>query len=439
MRRQAPAFGLGLRAPVFGLRLRVLAFGLGSWIVGCGDNATDPAGDAPETIVVVQGVMRADQAQQWILLERTFNGTIGGEALGLLPGAGVAVPLEGANVTITNSSFAADPCGTNVPLVESAGPVDRLQPGAYWSPVGCPTIRAGDTLDLSVVSGDDLVTGQTIIPGTNGMTLEAGGVTVTVPGPVFEFNRDADTLLASVDPTGGRAIIVEISERSPLETVEQVAAASSFFWADATELTLPGDFLDIFGDLGDLGDEDPEDLFTAGRFHSATLAYADQNFYDQLRSSNLQITGRGFINNLEGGWGFFGSMTAAETELRVIGDVDDPREGLYLTVGTVESVAVTLDWELYLNGLPEASGDQSFSTFLEGDWVLGPYDAWITGTFSDTTISTFIEQPTGGVTPEGEPEVQRWEIVGTLSPTGSTTLTVRAGGLVVGTLTATKP
>jgi hypothetical protein len=132
-------------------------------------------------------------------------------------------------------------------------------------------------------------------------------------------------------------------------------------------------------------------------------------------------------------------MTAAETELRVIGDVDDPREGLYLTVGTIDGVPVTLDWELYLNGLPEASdGSQRFSTFLEGDWVLGPYDAWITGTFSDATISTFIEQPTGGVTPEGDPEVRRWEIVGALSPTGSTTLTVREGGLVVGTLTATK-
>ena len=450
-RRQAPLFGLGMRAPVFSLGRRTpvfslgrrtLIFGVGLWSVGCGsdDSSTDPTVDSPGTIVLVQGVLRADQPQQWILLERTFNGTIGGEALGLLPGAGVAVPLEGADVTITNLSFPADPCGTNVPLLEDAGPADRLQPGAYWSPVGCPTIRTGDTLDLSVVSGDDQVTGRTIVPGTNGMTLEAGGVSVVVPGPVLEFNRDADTLLASVDPAGGRVLVVEIGERAALETLEQVAAASSFFWADATELTLPGDFLDIFGNLEDLGDEDPEDLFTAGRLHSATLAYADQNFYDQLRSSNLEITGRGFINNLVGGWGYFGSMTAAQTDLRVIGDVDDPAEGLYRTTGTIEDVAVTLDWELYLNRLtedPDDTGTQ-FSTFLEGDWVLASYDSWTTGTIFGTTVETFIEQPTGAMTPEGEPELRRWEIIGELSLTGSSTLRVFLGGVEVGTLTATR-
>jgi hypothetical protein len=416
--------------------------GLVLWSAGCvfGDDPMDPLTDSPETIVVVQGVMRSDQSQQWILVERTFNGTIGATDLGLVPGAGVAVALEGADVTIANLSLPTDPCGANVPLVESAGPPNRLQPGAYWSPVGCPTIRAGDTLDLRVVSGDDVVTGRTIVPGTNGMALEAGGESVTVPGPILEFNRDADTLLASVDPSGGRALIVEISERSPGETADDVAAESSFFWADATELTLPGDLLDVLQDFDDLGDEDPTDLFNAGRLHSATLAYADKNFFDQLRSRNLTITGRGFINNLEGGLGYFGSMIAAETSLRVIGDADDSREGLYKTTGTVEGVAAALDWELYLNRLTENPGDagEPFSTFLEGDWVLGPYDAWTTGTFAGPTLSISIEQPTGALTPEGRPEVRTWEVAGDLGATGSTTLTVRLQGAEVGTLTAAR-
>lgn len=419
-----------------------LAFTLGLLSVGCGfgDSPTDPSVDPPETIVVVQGVMRADQPQQWILVERTFNGTIGEIATGLLPGSGVAVPLEGADVTIENLSFPTDPCGTNVTLLESAGPTDRLQPGAYWAPIGCPTIRAGDTLALRVASGDDVVTGRTIVPGTNSMTLAAGGQTVAVPGPGLEFNRDADTLLASVDPNGGRALIVEIRDLPAVETLDQIAAASSFFWADATELTLPGDLLDVLQNFEDLGEEDPRDLFNAGRLHSATLAYADQNFYDQLRSFNLEITGRGFINNLEGGWGYFGSMTAAETELRVIGDVDDSREGVYRAVGMVEGVAVALDWELYLNRVSEdpVGGATTFSTFLVGDWVLGFYDSWTTGVFSGTTLETFIEQPTGGVTPEGQPEVRRWQIIGVLSPTGSTTLRVLLDSTDVGTLTVTK-
>ena len=419
-----------------------LAFGLGLWSVGCGfgDSPTDPSVDPPETIVVVQGVMRADQPQQWILVERTFNGTIGEIATGLLPGSGVAVPLEGADVTIINLSFPTDPCGTDVTLLESAGPTERLQPGAYWAPIGCPTIHAGDTLALRVASGDDVVTGRTIVPGTNSMTLEAGGQTVAVPGPGLEFNRDADTLLASVDPNGGRALIVEIRERPAVETLDQIAAASSFFWADATELTLPGDLLDVLQNFEELGNQDPRDLFSAGRLHSAILAYADQNFYDQLRSFNLEITGRGFINNLEGGWGYFGSMIAAETELRVIGDLDDSREGVYRAVGMVEGVAVALDWELYLNRVSEdpAGGEATFSTFLVGDWVLGLYDSWTTGVFSGTTLETFIEQPTGGVTPEGQPEVRRWQIIGVLSPTGSTTLRVLLDSTDVGTLTVTK-
>ena len=84
-----------------------------------------------------------------------------------------------------------------------------------------------------MASGVDVVTGRTIVPGTNGMTLEAGGQTIAVPGPRLEFNRDADTLLASVDPNGGRALIVEIRDLPAVETLDQVAAASSFFWADA--------------------------------------------------------------------------------------------------------------------------------------------------------------------------------------------------------------
>ena len=424
------------------MRWIAFVFGLGLWSAGCGDGPTDPPVASPETIVVVQGVVRSDQPQQWILVERTFNGTVDGTVdgtiEGLLPGAGVAVPLEGAQVTMVNLSFPADPCGASVVLVESAGPSDRLQPGAYWAPIGCPTIRAGDTIDLLVVSRDGQVTGRTIVPGTNGFALEAGSESVAVPGPILEFNRDADTLLASVDPTGGRALIVEIRERSAYETLEQAAMGSSLFWAEATELTLPGDFLDVLEDFEGLDDGGATYLFNAGRLHTATLAYADQNFYDQLRSFNLEITGRGFINSLEGGWGFFGSMIAAQTDLRVIGDIDDPREGVFRATGTIEGVPVALDGELYLNRLT-GDTEAEFSTFLEGDWVLGPYDSWTTGTFSGTIMNTVLEQPTGGMTPEGEPEVRRWEIIGSLNITGTSTLAVLVDGREIGTLTATRP
>jgi hypothetical protein len=381
--------------------------------------------------------VRADQPQQWILLERTFTGTVSGFATGFVPGSEVALPLEGADVTISNLSFPEDPCGASVRLLENAGPPGSLQPGVYWSPDACPTIRPGDTLELLVVSGDDRVTGRTVIPGTNRMVLSTGSDSVMVPGPALEFNRDADTLLATVDPIGGRALIVEIRDRIFAETPDFKAEASSQFWVNGTALTVPGDFFDLEHFDDDEDDEPLLDLFNAGRWLAATLAYADQNFYDQLRSFNSPLTGRGFINNLDGGYGYFGSMTAARNNLRVIGNVDDPREGTYHMTGTVEGVAVSVDWELYLNSGTDDS-EPPFSSFVVGDWVFGPYDAYVVGTFSGSSITTYIVQPTGGVTPEGEMELGFWEITGDLSPTGSTTLAVRVDGAEVGTLTATK-
>ncbi len=410
------------------------AVGLGLCSVACVRDVTEPV-EPSETIVLVQGVVRADRQQQWILLERTFNGTVSGTATGFIPGAEVAVPLEGATVTISNLGFPEDPCGASVRLVENAGPPDRLQPGVYWSPNACPTIRPGDTLELLVVSGDDRVTGRTVVPGTRQMVLETASGSVLVPGPALEFNRDADTLLATVDPIGGRVLIIEIRDRIFAETPDWIAEASSQFWVDGTSLTVPGDFLDLFRDLDD--DEPIPDLFNAGRWLAATLAYADQNFYDQLRSANSPLTGRGFINNLEGGFGYFGSMTAARNNLRVIGNVDDPREGLYRMTGTVDGVAVSVDWELYLNSGTD-EGEMSFSSFVEGDWVLGAYDAYVIGTFSGSSLSTWIVQPTGGTTPEGEMELRFWEVIGALSPTEPTAVTVRVDGAEVGTLTATK-
>jgi len=417
-------------------RWALWAVGLVIINISCvGDPPTEPV-ESTEPFVLVQGVVRADQPQQWILLERTFNGTVSGTATGFVPGAEVAVPLEGAEVTISNSSFPEDPCGASVRLLENAGPPDRLQPGVYWSPDACPTMRPGDILDLLVVSGDDRVTGRTTIPGTNRMELSNGESSVLVPGPALEFNRDSDTLLATVDPIEGRVLLIEIRDRIFAETPDFRAEASSQFWADGTALTVPGDFFDL-EHFDDDDDEPLQDLFNAGRWLAATLAYADQNFYDQLRSFNSPLTGRGFINNLDGGFGYFGSMTAARNNLRVIGDVDDSREGVYLTTGTVEGVAVSLDWELYLNSGTDED-ELPFSSFAEGEWVLGTYDAYVTGTFSGSSLATWIVQPTGGVTPEGEMELRFWEVTGPLSPTGSTTLTVRVDGVEVGTLTATK-
>ena len=413
------------------------AIGLASLVSACfTDGPMETIEVAPETIVVVQGVVRADQTQQWLLLERTFNGTGFGQTDSPLPGTRVAVPVEGADVTIENVSYPADPCGPIVRLVEGIGPEDRRQPGAYWSPHGCPTLRPGDTLDLLVVDGEDLVTGRTIVPGTSAVVLDAGGVTVQVPGSVLDFNRDTDTLRVAVDPIGGRMLVVEVRERRFVEPLSYLARvrAHAQIWVDDTELTLPGDLPDAFGNDPDL--DRLTDVFTAGRMHVVTVAYADENFYDQIRSNNTPVTGRGYINSIDGGLGYFASMAVTRADIRVVGEIDDPREGTYRMEGVVEAVPVSLDWEMYLNRATEDG--TGHSAFVVGDWVLGAYDAWTAGTVSDNELASFIAQPTGETTPEGELELRVWEIKGLLDASGGSTLRVLIDGIQVGTLTATK-
>ncbi len=419
------------------LRARwVLFAAVGAAQLGCElDEVNVPTASS---IVVVQGVARPDQQQQWVLIERTFNGT---ENLGqpsFIPGSNPpAVPVEGATVTLTNLNFPADPCGSTVDMLESLGPPDRIQPGIYWSPAVCPTMRPGDTLELRIVANGDLVTARTIMPGTNGMVMRTAGGSVAMPGPPLEFNRDVDTLAVEVDPIEGRVLTIEVRERVFDQSPEFVSASSTQLWADSTALTLPGDFQNLFeAEFDDPGESIP-DLFNAGRLYAVTVAYADQNFHDYLRSANSPLTGRGFISSVEGGFGFFGSLTAEQNDLRVVGNIDDAREGEYRMTGVVDGVNVTLDWELYLNRALNANSTP-FSSYVVGDWVLGGYDAWTIGTFQGNDMTTFIVQPTGVFTPEGVPELRFWELTGLLSSTAPTTITVREEGRVVGTLVAEK-
>lgn len=414
----------------------ILLAAFGTTQLGCElDKVNVPTASS---IVVVQGVVRPDQQLQWILIERTFNGTDNLGQPSFIPGSSPpAVPVEGATVTLTNLSLPADPCGSPVAMLESLGPPDRIQPGVYWSTTRCPTMRPGDTLEVQIVADRDLVTGRTVIPGTNGMVLRTASGLVTMPGPALTFNRDVDTLAAEVDPIEGRVLTIEVRERVFDQSPEFVSASSTQFWVDSTALTIPGDLQNLFEAEFDEPGESIPDLFNAGRLYTVTVAYADQNFYDYLRSANSPLTGRGFISSVEGGFGFFGSLTAEQNDLRVVGDIDDAREGEYRMTGVVDGVNVTLDWELYLNRALNTNS-MPFSSYVVGGWVLGGYDAWTIGTFQGKDMTTFIVQPTGVFTPEGVPELRFWELRGLLSSTAPTTITVRGDSGVVGTLTAVK-
>ena len=258
-----------------------------------------------------------------------------------------------------------------------------------------------------------------------------------MPGPALDFNRDTDTLYAAVDAIEGRVLIIETHERIFAETPEYISDASTQFWADSTTLTLPGDLQNLFeAEFEDPGEFVP-DLFNAGRRYTVTVAYADKNFHDYLRSANFPLTGRGFISSVEGGFGYFGSLTAERNDVRAVGAIDDEREGEYRMTGVVDGVSVTTHWELYLNRGPD-SALAPFSSFVVGNWVNGAYDAWTVGTLEGNDMTTFLVWPTGFITPEGTPALRQWDLTGSLSPTAQTTVTVRRGNTIVGTLTAVK-
>jgi hypothetical protein len=319
--------------------------------------------DEGDPITVVHAVMRPDLPQQWVLVELSLTGALEeSQETGFVPGS-VGRPVSNAVVTVANTSFRDDPCGTSVTFDTQPQSPFAATNGVYWSPVGCPSMRPGDTLELRVEApSGDVVTGSTVVPGINSVTLSAGGREELMPEDGFLFNRDTDTLIAVVDPVGGRALHVDVYEQ-----IDQSRCCTSSFFVDSTAVTLPGTIPNIFEGDFDLDDEVP-DLFRAGAFYGFTTAWTDQNYFDFARSMNSPLSGRGFINNLTGGMGLFGSMVAVVSRLRVTGTIDDPIEGRYRLTGEVAGVTVDVIWELYVR---ERTRD-ALAGLLEGTWVLGP-------------------------------------------------------------------
>jgi hypothetical protein len=349
-----------------------------------------PDGDP---IVVVTAVMRPDLGRQWVLVEQTLTGAfVDSTIVGLIPGNAPQLPVAGATVRVTNLSFTGDPCGTTMFSESPAAPELARAPGLYWGPPDCPTMRAGDTLALLVeTAGGETVTGRTIIPGASSMVLRAGADSVRLPGAALEFNRDVDTLEAEITPIGGRALQLEVWRPDSAGEPQPV----SRLFVDSTVMTVPGDLSDFLERL--LGEQDTSDveeaepIFRAGRYHSVVLALMDERYFDFVRSNNVPISGRGFINNLDGGMGVFGSLVAEQNLLRVIGDIDDSREGTYRMAGTVDGQAVDVTLELYAAATAVDSTD--VSAFVGGQWFYGAIDAGADGFFRGDELALTIYQP----------------------------------------------
>jgi len=125
-----------------------------------------------------------------------------------------------------------------------------------------------------------------------------------------------------------------------------------------------------------------------------TIGVADSRYFDFVRSGNIPPSGRGFINRLEGGIGVFGSMVAATSGVRVVGTVDDGREGDYHLSGVLRGVPIDVDLEMYVATAGADSSD--LSSFVEGSWVDGAIDESADGMVVGDSLALTILQPVGG-------------------------------------------
>ena len=375
-----------------------------------------PEGDP---MIVVHAIMRPDLFRQWVLVEQTLTGSASADDSleFVIPGDTPPVPVTGATVSVTNVNMPGDPCG-EVTFTEN--PADAYLPrsmGLYWSPLGCPTMRPGDSLALRVVTADgSVVTGRTEVVGAERMVLRVNGDSVLVPGPALTFNRDADTLEAEVFPSAGRALQVEIAHPDSLDVLDP----AFLMFVDSTAMTVPWDMLNFFEEFFEddsTENDSPSSVFIAGRHHTVTVALIDDHFFDFQRSANMQLSGRGFVNHLEGGMGVFGSIVTAVNDLRVINALDDDREGGYRLNGLVDGVAVDISLELYVAAAGEDT--TSMAAFVQGDWLFGVLDTSADGFFRGDHMDLTVYQ-LDSMNPE---EVSAVLLSGPTSTSGSFTLT----------------
>ncbi|MGD2135394.1 MAG: hypothetical protein PVF27_04500, partial [Gemmatimonadales bacterium] len=304
------------------------------------DETIVPSG---ESMVVVSAVMRPDLPGQYVIVERTFTGGVDVPDSGRLPIPPRAprIPIEFAVVTVTNLDLPSDSCAQ--PVAFSATPPEPgavAVPGVYWSPLGCPTMRPGDRLQLRVETPvGEFVTGMTRVPGMNRAFLVVAGDSAVLGGgdSLVTFNRDRDTLRFGVDATVGRLLQLDIRRDGYLSDY------GTTVHVDTTAFALAGNVVNAF--VSGRGN----DVFRGGRSYVVTLALSDTNYFDFSRSWNNEFTGRGFINRLDGGIGVFGSAVAVANRVWVVADMEDAREGLFHVTGAItgtlegDTVSVPID------------------------------------------------------------------------------------------------
>jgi len=337
--------------PVFAIAL-VLAF-------GC--KLTEVTQAPPGTpAIVVQSVLNTAESLQAVLVQQSQEGD-------------TTIGVSGATVQLTD----LDPRGCPTPTVvlKEVPLAPGIVPGTYQGSF-CP-LAAGDRITLKVTTPTaQAVTGETTIPGITAPLIQAGSTSVTFPPASLTLDRTSDSLSVTAQLVRARALFVEAVRTTAGEDPSVQIAT------DTTTVRLPGDLIDPT--------DDGRVIFRAGAYYALTAAGMDTNYYDFFRSSTNPLTGRGFINHLNGAVGVFGSVAPLTYVLRVAAPQTDPREGMYHLTGRVAGTAVDVTWDVYreplVSGATFSQGD-AFCAFVDGQWVgvSGPIHTSANGSFPDST------------------------------------------------------
>ncbi len=381
-------------ARAFGYRLSAIGAVLSGILMG-GCELEEVEIPTGEEVFIVHAIMRPDQQRQFVLVESSWRGEVDPADLDrfALPPNSPQLPVEGAVVTVSNVDFPSDPCGSAVVFNESAA-------GLYQGPGNCPTLRPGDRLELEIlVPNGEAIRGTTEVVGLDSAWVR--GALDTLPLGSLDsllFNRDIDTLQFAVYSSHGRLVELQFNRLDYFGNLSTSGFDRSSFLADTNDFVLPGTALDIL-DRGE-----GEEVLRAGRRYLMTVAMTDANYFDFVRSQNNELTGRGFINHLEGAVGVFGSLVALPLIVDAIGEADDPREGTYRMAGTIQGIDVDATLSIYQR---HQADSVEVSGFLRGAWVtLGevaegaeaflPWDPRglsHDGTYVGSALNIALEQP----------------------------------------------
>ncbi|MBI4501006.1 MAG: hypothetical protein HY700_07575 [Gemmatimonadetes bacterium] len=328
---------------------RAALFLLLSAIAGC--KLTETTLSPGERTIVVQSVLSLRHRDQFAVLEYSFNGDTAGRVKGgnRIPPAKPQLPIPGALVTITHEGTGA--CDGKVDTLLEVPPVGGAPSGVY---AGVPCALApGRRAKLKIVTADGrAVTAETVVPGIEGRTVSSGGRFARFQLDTLPLWRERDTLRIAFSANNGHGVEVEVRR------AERHSDLALDIFNDSVGIAIPGTLVNPFDSAGEI-------IFRPGRYYLITAVLTDSNYFDFMRSISDPITGRGFLNHINGGIGVFGSVDVEQYMIRVVGDRHDPREGLYRITERGSNPNINLTLNLYLTD-DTRFGPEPFSGFVTG-------------------------------------------------------------------------